>query len=398
MGAKFHDASGALQDVELDASIYREAEEQNTTVAALINRKFETDSGKYGTAFHQMLASCGLLVPKDNEYGMRSPTIGAVLDGKVEFMSAANTRDFGSPTGSASRTLFPIAVIEMIEAALRRNYEEDPAYFDSFVSQNISVSNDRFEQPIVNYDTPNGPHQAKAQRISQLAEPATMMRFTTSDKVRKIPTYAIGAEFSKEALRATPLDMVGMTMTRYLAVERDAWVYSWISDILNGDADINVGALPSVNISSLDAAATGGKVTHLGWLKFLNRKRRYRKVDVIICDLGTYLKIEAREGRPGRTPNDTTLPILDAQARPINTVFGDVKVFIVDDAAEGGPLPAGTILAFDTRYALTKVRNISADYKAAEEFVMRRSEAFRLDFAEILYRTFDDAFDVLVLA
>lgn len=397
MGAKFFDASGAIQDVNLDATIYREANAENTTVAALINQRYQTDAGKYGSAFHQFLASCGLVVPKDNEYGMRAPTIGAILDGTVQFMGAANTQGVGAPAGSQSRVLFPIALIELAEANLRRNYEEDPAIFDSFVAQNISITNDRFEQPIVDFNTAKGPQQARAQRISQLAEPAAMMTFTTSDKTRTIPTYSIGMEFSKQALRATTLDMVGMTLTRYLAVERDSWVYSWISDILNGDNDINVGALPSVNSSTLDAAATGGKLTHKAWLKFLGRKRRYRRVDAIVCDLDTYLAIEAREGRPGRTANDTTLPILDAQARPINSPHGDVRVFLVDSAAEGGPLPANTVLAFDTRYALTKVRNISAEYQAAEEFVMRRSEALRIDFAETLYRTFDDAFDVLVL-
>lgn len=397
MGAKFFDSHGAIQDVALEGSIYREAAAANTTVAALINQRYQTNSDKYGSAFHQMLASCGLVVPKDNAYGMRAPSIGAILDGTVEFMGAANTSGVGAPAGKESRTLFPIALIELAEANLRRDYETDPAVFDSFVGQNISLTNDRFEQPIVNFDTKKGPQQARAQRIAQLSEPAAMMTFTTSDKTRTIPTYSIGMEFSKQALRATTLDLVGMTLTRYLAVERDAWVYSWISDILNGDNDLNIGALPSVNSSTLDAAATGGKLTHKAWLKFLNRKRRYRRVDAIICDLDTYLAIESREGRPGRDPNDPTLPILDAQARPINTPFGDVRAFIVDSAAEGGPIPANTVLAFDTRYALTKVRNISAEYQAAEEFVMRRSEALRIDFAETLYRTFDDAFDVLVL-
>jgi hypothetical protein len=403
--AKFLNAEGAVQDVEIGAKVYSEANAANLGIAQYINRKYPTDAAKFGTTFDQMLASCGLVVPDSKlqrELGLRAPSMADVLSGAASFELASNTAGIGSPTGSQSRTLFPAAIVQYMETALVKDYQTDANVFDKLIAQTLSIASDRFEQPQINMSTPNGPNSALAQRRAQLAAPAAMMTFTTSDKIRKVPTYALGMEFSNEALRATTLDLVGLSVQRQLNVERDAWVYSYLSDMFSGDNDINTGSLASlgytVNASTLDAASTGGSLTQAAWLKFLFRNRKYRKIDWVVCDLATYLKIEGRSGRPSLTAIDTLLPRLEAQATVQNPGIGDVKVFLVDDAASGGPIPAGTILGLDSRYAIARVRNTSADVQAAEQYALRQAEAFSLQFGEMCYRLHPDAFDTLVLA
>jgi hypothetical protein len=43
------------------------------------------------------------------------------------------------------------------------------------------------------------------------------------------------------------------------------------------------------------------------------------------------------------------------------------------------------------------VRNSQAEYQAAEQFVLRRVQALRFDFGEIVYRLFDEAWDSLTI-
>ena len=412
MGAKFYDAEGKLQDVEIPPTVYKSASDANLSVPAYINRMYATDEAKYGTAFQQMLTSTGLIVPDQKvaaNYGLRAPTMDLVLEGKASFMAGpANTEQFGNaaPSTGTSRTLFPAALIAYMETALVKDYSMDRAQFDKMVGIDFAVDKDRFEQPQINMkgrftDGTMSPNTTLSGRRAQLAGPDAMLQFTTSDKTRKIPSYALGMEFSKEALRATTLDLVGMSVARQMMVERDSWVNSYLSDFYAGDSDNNVGSLASlsltVNSSTLDSASTT-TLTQKAWLKWLFRNRKYRVIDWVVCDLATYLKIEARTGRPSLTAIDMTLPRIDPQARVVNSVIGDVKVFIVDDAADGGPLPADTILGLDSRYAIARVRNTSADVTAAENYALRQAEAFMVQFSEMCYRLHDDAFDTLVIA
>jgi hypothetical protein len=82
----------------------------------------------------------------------------------------------------------------------------------------------------------------------------------------------------------------------------------------------------------------------------------------------------------------------------VNSLIGDVKVFIVDSAADGGPVPANTIMGLDSRYGLARVRNTSANVQAAETYALRQAEAFSLQFAEQVYRLNDSAFDTLTIS
>lgn len=404
--AKFYNEKGELQDVEIPATVYSQAHEANLSVAQFVNREYPTDATKYGTSFDQMLSSLGMVVPDaatQRELGLRAPTMADVLAGTAAFsVAATNTKQFGSPQGQQSRTLFPAAIIAYMETALVKDYDTDANTFDKLIAQNIAVATDRFEQPQINMSTPNGPNSALAARRAQLAGPAAMMSFTTSDKTRKIPTYALGMEFSKEALKATTLDLVGMSVRRQLAVERDNWVYSNLSDIYAGDNDINTGSLASLGFTvataTLDPTGAAGKLTQAAWLNWLFRNRKYRKIDWVICDLDTYLKIEGRVGRPSLTAIDTILPRMEAHGTVQNPGIGDVKVFIVDKAVDGGPLPANTILGIDSRYAIARVRNTSADVTAAEQYALRQAEAFSIQFGEMMYRLHPDAFDVLTIS
>lgn len=401
----FYTPKGEIHQVTLEASVYREAHDANLSVPAFLNRKYGgVADAKNGSVFHQLCASQGVYLPKKNDMQLRAATVGAILEGKAALsFEAAGVQERSSDYGGTqSRILFPAAVVDMIENSLQKDLTTDTTLFDQMVALNLGIAQDTFEQPLINYSTLNGPDgasRAKAQRIAQLAEPAAMASFTTSQTPRRLPTWSIGAEFSQQALRNTTLDLVALSLARFLAVEKDGRVYEMLSSLWSGDPDMNdSAAVAAVTSSTLNGAATAGVLTHKAWVKWLYRNRKYRRISHVVCDLDTYLKIEGRTGRPGSIGVlDPTLPKIDPQATALNPGVDNVQVMLVDAAVDGGPVPANTVWGVDARFGIVKVSNTSAAYTAAETFALKRAEAFRIDWSETAYRQWDAAFDVLTI-
>jgi hypothetical protein len=403
----FYNMKGELIEAKITPDLYREAHEAGLSVPEYVNNTYAKDQPdpKYGTPFEQICASEGLALPGKNPLGLRAATVADVLDGKAGTLQAsANGKDFGSPFGSASRVLFPAALIALAEAAVVKDYTSDSVVFEDLVASDMSVATENFIQPVIDYNTANGPMQARAQRIAQFSDAPNMLRFSTSERNKSLPVYGIGMEFSQQALRATTLDIVALTLNRYLTVEKDQRVYQYLSSIFAGDSDLNTGAVTAVTTSTLNGAATAGVVTHKSWVKFLARRRKLRRITHVIGDIDTYLKVESRTGRPGSNNYDPTLARIDPQAvtYPIQTGFGnDVKWFIVDAATDGGPVPVNTVWGLDSTKGIIRVSNTSASYTAAESFVLRRSEAMVMHWSEDVFRMFGDSdlspFDVLTI-
>lgn len=405
--ASYIDHTGAIQQFPLDASIYRAAHDANKSVPQHLNSVIKDIDATKGSAFQQLCISEGLIsVPSGkNPMGLRGASISDIINGRSGINAAAptNTEQRGTPFGTASRSLFPAALIAYVEAQVNVDRVTDTVMFDDMVAQKLSIGGDVFEQPVVNYNNPNGAQSAKHQRVAQLAPVPTMLAITTSDKFRRLPTYGMGIEMSEQAMKASTLDTLAFTVARYLQVERDQRVYNFLSSLFAGDNDMIIGAIPSVTTTSLDAAATGGVLTHKAWLKFLARNRKKRRITHAICDLDTYLKVEGRTGRPGLSAYDPRLSIVDPQGKLSNVSFGsDVKFFLVDDAASGGPVPAGTIWALDASQAISQVTNTAAEYTAVEQFISRRSELMIMQWSAEVFRFFGDSeltpFDCLTIA
>jgi hypothetical protein len=385
--AKILDKSGNPIEVSLDETIYRKANAANQSVPQYLNNQYPEADASHGTVFEQLCESTGLILRNNSAYGVRAPSVKAVLEGTAQIDAAAITRD-ASP---ASRVLFPAVILEAIENQLMTERVSQPDMFEKMVAISDTVAGARVEQPVINFANADS---ARSQPIAQLSTPPAMVRITTSDVTRKIPTFSLGMEMSKEAAATVTLDLTTLTLARQVAVERDLRVQEYINAFLTGDADNGQAALASVASNTLDAASTGGTLTHRAWIRFLARNRRKRKITHVVCDLDTALKIEARTGRPTVFSADNPNANFNSVAYPINFgVDNGLSIFIVDD----GVIPAGTILALDARYAVRRIRNSEAEYQAAEEFVLKKSLAMRFDFGEIAYRLFDDAWDVLTI-
>ena len=210
-------------------------------------------------------------------------------------------------------------------------------------------------------------------------------------------------QMSEQAMKASTIDTLAFTVKRYLEVEHDQRIYNFLNSLFMGDNDMVIGAVPAVNSSSLDAAAAGGVLTHKAWIKWLATNRKRRKITHIIGTVSTYLAIEGRLGRPGLSAYDPRLSTIDPQGIASTVSFGsDVKYFIVDDYALGGPVPEGQIWGLDASQAISQVTNTEAEYTAVEQFISRRSQLMVMNWSAEVFRFFGDTdltpFSILNLA
>ena len=394
---KFIDNNGHTQEVDISAEELMQAPRAaGQSPQQYLNTKFKEADLKIGPAFQQMQASIGIQRgTSENIFGLRPTSMATLLGIPGSEFSAgsalSNTQQNASPFGSSSRAFTVISIIDAIESAVAKDRTTDADTFYGMVGTELAVNSEHFEQPVISYDTLGGPEQATATRVAQGATPPNMAFFKTADRIRRIGSWTIGMEWTDAALRATTLDFVTMTMARYLAVERDARAYRYISDLFAGNGDFVVGAVTPVTTATLDSAGAAKTITHKAWVKWLARNRKYRKITHAIMDLDTYLLVEGRTGRPGSTAYDPRLATIDPQGVMMNVGFGNgVKIFLVDPATEGGPVPANTIYGVDATSAITLVRNSAAAYNAVEQYVMKRSTAMRMDWSEEVFRTFGD--------
>jgi hypothetical protein len=403
MLVSYINSQGQSQQVTLQEGELMQAVRSGDPVAHY-NRQFADADPRLGSAFDQFKLSAGLVrADVGNAMGIRTATIGSVLDGTSGLNAVSNVQQNTTPFGTSSRAFTAIAMIDEVMSEVQKDRETDSVVFNDLVAVNQAITTEHFEQPVIDMTGAGGPESAKAQRVAQGALPPKILFFKTSDRIRRIGAWTIGMEWSDQALRNTTIDYVSRTTAHYLRVEQDERVYRYLSNLFSGDNDFVVGAVSAVTSTSLDSAATGGVLTHKAWVKFLARNRKYRKITHVVCDFDTYLKIEGRTGRPGSNNYDPTLARIDPQVAFMNIGFGnDVKFFLVDSAAEGGPVPANTVWALDASIAVTKITNTAASYNAVEEFALRRVQAVRMDWAEEVFRTLGDSelrpFDVLTIS
>ena len=389
--AAYINARGETQQIKLDVTMYRQAAERGMSLQQFLNTE-HADTGANGPAFNQILASEGIFVQANRDVGIRPSTMEAILNGRPNMEAGVNVKD-AVPT---SRILFPAVIMQAVEDKLLQNLAMTANALEDMIALDETINGERYEHPVVNFSKPEA---ARSQGSSQLAPPPSMMTITTSDKAYRIPSFALGLEVSDQALKATTIDFVALSLARQAAVERNERANNYLLAIFNGDVDNGEGSLASLglvdNASAFDAAATGGTLTQKAWMKYLMKNGTKRTITHLVTDIDTAMKIEGRTGKPTVVQDDGTTNRFDTQFNVMNPTWAkNPKLFLVENSAWA----ANTIMGLDASWAIRRVRNLSADYQGIESYVLRRSQAMRFDFGEHVNRLYNDAYGCMVLA
>ena len=390
--AKFFDASGKIQqvDVSLD-NVVRPAKDANMTVRDYVNTTYETNAESYGDAFSQLCESEGIVLGSNKKYGIKSPSLESVLNGRPQMEAGVIVRN---PSSQARVLLMP-AIGALVEDKLVGDLSMNAEQYDRMIAMDTTIADEWYLWPEANFA---GPEAGRSQVTSQLAKPVNMLTLTTSEKSIRVPTYSLGIEYSEQATKYLNLDFISLSIARQIAVERNERANQNLLAMLNGDADMGQASLASLGkvktAVSLDSTATTG-ITQKAWMLWLNSNGKKRRIDWVVTDILGALAIQNRSGRPVITADNGTSVRINTNERVANPTWNDeVNVFITDDAN----WPAGTVMGTDSRYAIQRVTSTNASYEATENFVLRRSTAMRFDYGSLSRRLYNDAFECLTFA
>lgn len=379
------DYTGSKQELDVSLEAMRAAHgEGYTSLFAKWDSLVQTNEDQ-PTASQQVCASEHLYL-NNNRPHIPNVMMSEILEGN---QAVSNVQD-ATPN---SRILFPPFIMAAMDASLRQNDYGVTGMFNSRAAITQTIANTKFERPIINYSRPEA---ARSRAIAQLAEPTSMAVITASDQAWKITGTSIGLTISDEALKATSLDLVALSMNRQAEVEAVERIESQLLAFYSGDTDLGMAALTgAVTAQSFDATiATAGKLTQTAWFRWLFANSRRMQVTTVITDVAGALAIENRTGRPTVNTDNGTSRRMDVKESIINPTWSDnVEVILSQDPN----WPANTIVGFDKRYGYQIVNSSTLSYQAVEQYVMRRATSFRVDHGSIAHRLFDDAWTVMTL-
>ena len=389
--AAFIDAAGNTQQFEVTLETIRDAGTARETVRDYINGLLPTNVDAYGDSFSQLCASEGLVLNPSKKYNLKSPSIGAALNGRPTLEAGAVVRN---PSNQARVLLMPV-IGALTEDKLAADLAMNANAFDSMIAIDTSIADDWLILPVANY---TGPEAGRSQVISQLAKPVNMLVLTTSEKAIRIPTYSLGIEYASQAENYLNLDFIALSIARQVAIERNERANQYLLSMVNGDADVGQGSLAAAGrvktAVSLDSTSSSG-ITQKAWMLWLFSNGKQRRITHVVTDVLGMMAIQNRSGRPVITGDNGTSTRFNTNEVVANPTWNDnVSIFITDDAN----WPSGTVMGLDSRYAIQRVTSSNANYNSIENFVTTRSTIMRFDTGSICRRLYDTAFDVLTYA
>ncbi len=374
------DFENKSHELELDLSVLGAAEASGAP-HALRYLDTQVSTGDNPSVSKQIYAAMGI-----GRDGVRVRDVQEAKAVDQSRFKAASTQD-GSVTG---RLVMSAYLMDAIESRLRSSDAGLNAIFNKKAAVVDSIPDSKFERPIINYSGPGG---IRSQPIAQLSEPTSNILLTASDRAFKISTQSLGIEYSDQVSQGLSIPIVALSMQRQAEVEYTERVYNQLKSLLSGDTDLDMAALSGVTAQSLDSTiAVAGTLTQKAWMSFLYSGSKFRKIDTVVCNLATALALEGRTGRPVVTGDNPNSPRIDTLQNVMNPTWAsNVDVIVVEG------FPADTIMGFDSRYGYHVVNSTSLAYSAVEAFAIRRSTKLRVDYGNIAYRLFDDAFSVMTL-
>jgi len=378
-------STGHMAEGEISMESYKEAAEAGLSLSQLMARKFPTDEAKHGSILSQALTHLGIRLKPDSVTGEPSTRLSDALNMRLGPITAPDGTGNTTPAG---RLFFPEVILQTIASALREDKTDFFRGVDNMISGTEQVNAPEFKRPRIDVTAPEG---SESQSVGQLAEPPIMVSVTAANTTTRIPGKGIGLIISDQAMQVTSFDLVNTVMSSQAHGERVRMVEGQLADVLNGNTDISADltALPVFNADTLDATISAdGELTQKAWIHYLRDNYQTMQITNIICTIDTALAIEGRTGKPTNQNDDPNSPRIDSLFNIDNLGITPPRLFIVNPSVVAN----NRIHGLDRSSALRRYINVSAEYAAMEEFVLRRAKAFRVDHGEALSRLFDDAF------
>lgn len=380
---KYMGDNGKPKTYECDVDVYEKAAKSGQTLRQYMRTVIHDADESKGHVLDQMMTAAAM---NDGALGFGSAMTMAEIAGMAD---SSFRRNDGTDNSLGARLLFPQVILETINANQFRDDGSDIlSIWNTLVATTRNVNGTKADQPIIDY---SAPEESRSGRITQLAEPETMINITTGEKSFRIPTYSVGLHISDEAMAATTIDLVRIVMEAQARGNRIRTVNEQLQALVKGDLDRGISALPVKKIGMYDSAiTTNGTLTKRAYIKWLHDVQERANISTVLTDIDTAISID-----------DALLPkVVGVDASKIVTPWGGLNLGLTQPKIipfKAEVFGASMLVALDPRYAIQRFVNISASYNAIQEYVMRKSTAFRVDYGEMATRLFDEAWDVVSL-
>lgn len=405
---KYRDSSGNIKTGYMALDDYRIAADSQMRAAAVVNARHADADPQFGSAFEQGCKYLGIYPKGDTRYGIKPTTIRAMMDGSCTTqLSGYQMAGGGSvvspkaPIGGstpASRLFFPEVILGFIQDELQADYGAEEAAWNTMFAMNTTINSEVWTQPRINTTAP----QAQDMKpIAQNSMPANMISITASQTSQALGAISIGLQMSDQAMRDATIDLVSIIVKEQTMGQRMRMLWRDINRVVTGNPDNGEAALtPEGFKATYDSAAAANTITHKGYLAMLWDPSRIYSWNMLLGPLSSYMAIEQRTGRPlmydpatatTNMGNEGSYGLNPGNPRLINFTTANPQYLITP----AGVISETSVVAIDTRFALAKVSNVSANFSAVEQQVMQRSTFWRFDLSEFVYRFREEAIKVI---
>ena len=403
----YRDSSGNNKTGELSLYDYELANRHNMRTSTLLNKKYHDADPKFGTVLEQGARSLGIFPKGEPSLGIPATTVRDCMTGEcMERLGAvelSNGNTIVTPAGPkgnstpASRVFMPEIILSIMSEKLIEDYSPEAAAFNAMFAVDEVVNSEIYTQPLIDV---TAPREQDSRPIAQNALPRNLVSIPTSQTSKALSTNSVGLQISDQAQGHATIDLVGIILAQQAEGERLRNMWRDMGMVVSGNPDVGESALTPIDFkATYDSSAAANTITQTGWLASLYDPSRRTSMNAIMCTLPVYQDIIARVGRPllfdpttgGGNVGDAGSYGIDAAPTVLNFNVMAPQILLVPE----GLWAAKSYVLLDTRYALKRVRNASAQYSAIEQMVLQRSSVLRFDYSEHIHRLMNETQDTI---
>ncbi len=371
---------------QMGLNVYRAAYEKGRSLSTLLEEQDPSGEYRDGTdAFQRLLMAADIRTDSLPEHGVRASTF-------EEFNKSEQTRALipewmrriwaEVQTGQPFSTRALYTSTDAAAGSWERPYAEaTAARWSKQIAPAIPLSE------VVAITTPIDAGSYKAYYLTQDAEAASMRRVAEGAEVPRVKLvggehtinlykYGRGLEATYEQLKRQRIDKLALHI-RMMAVQAEVDKVDAIIDVMvNGDGNSN--APTTHNLTTLDTAATAGTLTLKGWLAFKMKFANPYALTSALAQEAIALQMFLLN------TGSANVPLVNVQQASGLGSFTSMNPGLRDNVAVGwtSDAPANKVVAFDRRFAIERVVDISMTLTEVERFIARQVQLLVMTEAE----------------
>jgi hypothetical protein len=370
-------------EVVLDKGMYAEAADHRMTFSQYLERINPSQPGDKLDAFERQLQRYGIVTKSIPEKGIYASTVEQFLKAGADEQFADNQPlQTGVP---GSTILFPEFISRVARMALLKDQDYD---VNMLLATTRTITGTTYKELWIDTtagksDQPDGT-QYEMGRVGEFGTfPRVQIKWEESAK--SVYKRGVQVDMSYEFQREASIDILSIVIQRIMMSQSVSLFKKAIDKAFNGAT--------AVESSTLDSAATGGKITYEAWIKWTASFAPYN-TDTYYCSLDTALKIIMME-KPDIDPVAMMAALkqgpVGQEIQISRGIWKNVTIFPLTD----GTLPDDYILTLDKQYALERIIQAGTDLQETERIITQQFDSVVISIADEISPIFTDAVFVL---